>query len=238
MRHFATHPTGYYYLDFPTINNVNEFRVSVSNMLTENDYQVVSVEYSGNYNITQLFASTAYNMDEFGNNLPFPTNESNTHPYAAVANFQAVVNAPNGEVFWHDKTNNKVWFKVRGGLNPGDPSQPATTDENLYKGFKVRAYGEYSPLNTESFDNNLRVDNIYPNPTNGILNVAFYSKNDENLNFTVRDAVGRELSNVSNKATVGNNLQTLNLNALPKGLYFVTISNGREITLTRRIIKN
>ena len=133
MRHYAAHPSGYYYLDFPTIDNINDFNVLISNMLTSDDYQVMSVEYSGDFKITNLFSSTAYNMSEFGNNLPYPENQQDVHTYTAVTSFQAVVSAAQGEVYWHDRANNKVWFKVRGGLNSGDPDQPETADANLYK---------------------------------------------------------------------------------------------------------
>ncbi len=185
MRHFATHPTGFYYLDFPTIDNVNNFNIQVSNMLTANDYQVLSVKYSGNYQITQLFASTAYNMNEFGNAIPFPSNEPNTRPYAAVANFQAVVNAPTGEVFWHDRANNKVWFKVRGGLNSGDPNIAATNDFNLYKEFKIRAYG--SPISGQDTQaptapTNLSSANI--TQTNFVLN---WTASTDNIGVTGYD---------------------------------------------------
>jgi hypothetical protein len=114
-------------------------------MLTSDDYQVMSVEYSGDFKITNLFSSTAYNMSEFGNNLPYPENQQDVHTYTAVTSFQAVVSAAQGEVYWHDRANNKVWFKVRGGLNSGDPDQPETADANLYKEFRVRAYGEFDP---------------------------------------------------------------------------------------------
>jgi chitodextrinase len=141
MRHFATHPTGYYYLDFPTINNINDFTLRVSNMLTTDDYQVVSVEYSGSYSITKLFASTTYNMNDFGKTVPFPTDDVNTHSYTQVSDFQSVVNATNGEVYWHDKANNKVWFKVRGGIRPIDNNISINNDYNLYRDFYIRAYG-------------------------------------------------------------------------------------------------
>ena len=141
MRHFAAHPSGFYYLDFPTIDNVNDFIMNVTNMQTTNDYQVLSVEYSGNYTITQLFSSRSHDMDQYGKTKPFPTDHQWAHPYTAVADFQSVVNAPTGEVYWQDKANNKVWFKVRGGLNPGDPNQSPTKDLNLYKPFRIRAYG-------------------------------------------------------------------------------------------------
>ncbi len=146
MRHFATHPTGYYYLDFPNINNVNDFVIKVDNMLTTDDYQVLSVEYSGKYSITQLFASNSYDMGDYGITKPFPTGQSNVSSYTAVFDFQSVVNAPTGEVFWQDKINNKVWFKVRGGFNSGDPNVPANHDVNLYKAFKIRGYGTLQAL--------------------------------------------------------------------------------------------
>ncbi|HEU0228604.1 MAG TPA: G8 domain-containing protein, partial [Arachidicoccus soli] len=70
MRHFAAHPSGYYYLDFPTIDNVNKFQIMASGMLTENDYQVLAVEYSGDYTISNLYSSTAHNASDFGTALP------------------------------------------------------------------------------------------------------------------------------------------------------------------------
>ena len=238
MRHYAAHPTGYYYLDFPTIDDINEFSLSVTNMLTANDYQVVSIEYSGNYNITKLFASTAYNMNEFGSTVPFPTGEANTRAYTAVSNFQAVVSAPTGEVFWHDKINNKVWFKVRGGVNPGEPTYGPTRDFNLYKEFKIRAYGTYAPLSVTSPEDGLTFSKIYPNPTKDIITIEYNASNNEGLNFIISDAVGRELTNIKTNATVGKNLQHLSLNAFPNGVYFVTIKNGNNLNTTRKIIKN
>ena len=148
MRHFSAHPTGIYELNFPTLSNVNDFSIHVSNMLTANDYQVVGVEYDGAYRIDGLFASTAYNFYEFGNNLPLQ-NSSDTRVYQPVANLQAVINASVGEVYWQDRPNNKVWFKIKGGLNPGDAGLSVIDDVNLYRGFAVRAYGSSVVLPVE-----------------------------------------------------------------------------------------
>jgi gliding motility-associated-like protein len=213
MRHFATHPTGHYFLDFPTIADVNDFTIRVSNMLTTNDYQVLSVKYSGNYTITQLFASTAYDMREFGNTKPFPGAQANVRPYKAVADFQAVVNAQGGEVYWHDKTGGKVWFKVKGGVGLGAPDKPADHDLNLYKDFHIRAYGTYTS----------------PNPA--------YT-----VNFTVKDANGaplpdatvefrgnRAVSNASGVATFTN---------VPPGtdlLYIATKDGHNNVTGTLNV---
>ena len=150
MRHFSTHPTGIYELNFPTLNNVNDISIRLTNMQTTNDYQVIGMEYNGAYRIDALFASTAWNLDEFGGSVPMPTvNDADTHIYQPVANLAAVRSAATGEVYWQDRVNNKVWFKVRGGLNDGDPNEPATADVNLYKAFNIRAFGTSSPLPVE-----------------------------------------------------------------------------------------
>ncbi len=150
MRHFSTHPTGIYDLDFPTVDGINDISIRITNMLTTNDYQVLGVEYSGAYQINGLFASTAWNMTEFGGSIPMPTvNDAGTHVYQPVADMAAVINAPAGEVYWQDRANNKVWFKVRGGLNPGDPNLPATVDYNLYKAFNIRFFGASASLPVE-----------------------------------------------------------------------------------------
>lgn len=237
MRHFATHPTGYYYLDFPTIDNINDFKVTVSNMLTANDYQVLSIEYSGAYTITNLFSSTAHNMHEFGNSIPYPTNQANVHTYSAVSSFQDVINSPLGEVYWQDKQNNKVWFKVRGGLNAGDSSLPDTHDINLYKDFNIRAYGTLSTLGTETFQKNEVFTKIYPNPTNDMVNLEIQSKTSGKLKLIVSDASGRELKNSESTVKSGVNVIQLDLSTFPSGIYLVTISNDKDINFTKKVIK-
>jgi hypothetical protein len=147
MRHFSTHPSGIYELNFPTLTDVNDIAIRLSNMLTTSDYQVIGMEYNGNYQINSLFASTDWQLMNFGGSVPMPTsNTANTHIYQPVANLAAVTSAASGEVFWQDRPNNKVWFKVKGGLNSGDPGEPTTADINLYKAFNIRAFGTLAPL--------------------------------------------------------------------------------------------
>ena len=188
MRHFATHPTGYYYLDFPTLTNIHDFSAEVSNMVSTSDYQVLSFEYDGNYTIDALFSSTAYNSLDYGTTVPQPISDANNHNYQVVANFAAVVNAPTGEVYWQDKPNNKVWCKVRGGLNLGDSNLPTNNDINLYKAFRVRAYGSPSVLSNNQFDTNSDAAiTLYPNPSNGIITVL----NCDKMKFKLFDMLGR-----------------------------------------------
>ena len=226
MRHFATHPTGFYYLDFPTIDNINEFALEVSNMTNNNDYQVLSIEYDPNHTIDALFTSIAYNNMEFGNTLPMPTNNAENRIYQPVASFADVVRAPTGEVYWQDTINSKVWIKVRGGLNSGDPSLSPNHDNNLYKSFVLRAFGSPSVLSNNQFlnDNSIKV---YPNPTiSGIINIT----DCNNRKFKLFDISGRLV-----KTDVILN-ETIDISECKTGSYFLQIELDSKIVI-KKVIK-
>lgn len=231
MRHFATHPTGIYDLKFPTINNINDFVLDISNMLTTNDYQVIGVEYSGDYLISGLFSSTAHNFMDFGGSIPLPTNANNTKVYQAVSSLAQVRSATVGEVYWQDRINNKVWFKIRGGLNPGNPNVPVVHDYNLYKNFKIRAYGIFSPLSTTSIDNNFsKLVKVYPNPfTNQITINAFSNMS----NVKIINASGQVLYNQGLNA----DKTVIDTDKYVTGIYILSVSyeDGRKESV--KIIK-
>ena len=79
-------------------------------------------------------------------------------------------------------------------------------------------------------DNVISGLSIYPNPSNGIVNIDL----DENGEFTVEitDIVGKVVS----KNNINSNT-TLNLNRLDKGVYFVTVSNDQTMKTTKVIIE-
>lgn len=228
MRHFATHPTGFYYLDFPTLENINDIRINVTNMLTDNDYQVLSVEYSGNYKITNLFSSTSYNMMEFGGSVEYPEGTQWVNTYTKVANFQAVVDAPQGEVYWQDRVNNKVWFKVRGGVGNGDSSLPDTNDANLYKEFKVRAYGSEDLLSTNP---NIAANNkklkVFPNPVGSSeISLSWNNTSDTNDSVKIFNIIGQMVYQKEATQQAGENLLKVDASNWAAGLYIVQVGNA------------
>jgi hypothetical protein len=228
MRHFATHPSGIYDLNFPTLNNVNDFSINISNMLTTNDYQVIGVEYNGNYQIDKLFSTTAYNYMDFGGTVPMPTsNTSDTKIYQPVTSMTAVINAPAGEVYWQDKPNNKVWFKVRGGVNPGNPSDSPISDGNLYKSFRIRAYGTFAPLSIQS--NTVEQKNIvvYPNPTSlSEISLKWNNLNDNADDILIVNIQGQIVYSKQATKISGNNLLKIDVSSWTNGIYFIRI--GRD----------
>jgi hypothetical protein len=72
--------------------------------------------------------------------------------------------------------------------------------------------------------------NIYPNPTNGIINIEL--DHSETYLVQINDILGK----VINEQTINTNT-SINLQSLEKGVYFVTISNDEKTNTTKIIIE-
>jgi len=75
---------------------------------------------------------------------------------------------------------------------------------------------------------------VYPNPTNGIVNIAISNTLLNNLSIEVYDAVGkRVISEMLSKETA-----SVNLNGLEDGIYFYKIiNNGQDVKVGKLIKK-
>lgn len=69
--------------------------------------------------------------------------------------------------------------------------------------------------------------NVYPNPTKSILYVQFKDNDLSNLNISIHDYAGREISN----AIVSNSVWETDLSSLPDGFYIVTVT---DIKISKR----
>lgn len=125
MRDFSTTPDGIYELSFSWNDPASfpphptDFSMAVENMLTEADVQLMSVEFEGALDPTvMLWIYNGY-----------------TVPYQQLNSLEEVVDS-NGETWWQDKPNNKVWVKLRGGRWAFWTNDPAidmpSSDELLY----------------------------------------------------------------------------------------------------------
>lgn len=155
MRHFAAHPSSVYELKFPTIAEVTDVAMSVTNMINTTDYQVVGIEYSGNNQVDQIYFTTY--GSHFGYGFPDEPAGEFKQIYQPVANRQAVVDAPNGQVYWHDTQNDVVWVKIQGGANqnwnPGDYAPDS--DEMIYWESYIRIMGSEAVLAVDFMDFNV-----------------------------------------------------------------------------------
>ena len=70
---------------------------------------------------------------------------------------------------------------------------------------------------------------IYPNPTKDFINIELVSSHEQNVSFSLYDAMGRAVRGVvSKKMESGVNNFQFNLTNLPKGTYYIKINDGEQ----------
>lgn len=87
-------------------------------------------------------------------------------------------------------------------------------------------------LGTNDFNNSLDI-NLYPNPSNSILNIELKNSGDI-ITFQVFDILGKLVKNESTSSEV---LTTIDVSNLNDGLYLIKISTGDK-TEIKRFLKN
>ena len=100
--------------------------------------------------------------------------------------------------------------------------------------------GSFNYSNVISLHRNLKdfeVKNVYPNPTTNTATIIYDSENDVTINFEITDVLGVNLGTINAEAKSGVNTQIINLSDFPAGIYFITIKNGLNDTIIKRIIK-
>lgn len=124
--------------------------------------------------------------------------------------------------FWSSDTSNSGGRFLYIGTSSANPSSGASRGQ----GASVRCIKDTSGLSTS--DIRKVTVGVYPNPTNGILNVKVDS---EIQNVNVTNVVGQRMN------VQFNNYQ-INMNGLPSGVYIVELAlkNGQKIS--KKIIKN
>jgi PKD repeat protein len=88
-----------------------------------------------------------------------------------------------------------------------------------------------APANLQ--ENGVEQISIYPNPTNGILNINLSKVGIEIQSIELRDVTGRIIAVV----TPVNGIVTLNMTNESAGIYFVTVKSS-EGTITRKVVKH
>ncbi len=73
---------------------------------------------------------------------------------------------------------------------------------------------------------------IYPNPTTGVIHIDFAESTKYDVQCKVYDITGKE---TYNKPIINKQL-TINLEHLPNGIYFLQLSNGDDINISKKII--
>ena len=113
----------------------------------------------------------------------------------------------------------------------------ATNGRGIWTNDKYIAYNyvginEYAVSTSKA--NNL---NLYPNPTNGLINVAFTGIDGESASVQIMDISGRilkteELNNVTN----GDNTHTFDASELGAGVYIVNVKSSSNVKRVAKLI--
>ncbi|MGZ3900587.1 MAG: T9SS type A sorting domain-containing protein [Bacteroidia bacterium] len=77
--------------------------------------------------------------------------------------------------------------------------------------------------------------NIMPNPSTGLVNIAVTLGQSENLSLNITNALGQQIT-TRNYNGISNEVITLDLTNQPNGVYFVTVSNGKDKMVQRLIL--
>jgi hypothetical protein len=86
-------------------------------------------------------------------------------------------------------------------------------------------------LPSTSFD----VQGNFPNPFTGTTEIRFTNPNRSDVEFEVRNMVGKQILNRTIKAERGQNTISLNAEKFIPGIYFFTINDGKK-SITRKMI--
>ncbi|MBL8003016.1 MAG: T9SS type A sorting domain-containing protein [Flavobacteriales bacterium] len=121
------------------------------------------------------------------------------------------------------------YFRVRNSNNL------LVVDVDFFCGSSSAIVADAVGISEGSLSNTL---NIYPNPTNGVLNVTFKQQGNEATFVRVFDLLGKEVVASQRVVGTGEQSQTVDLSGLQNGMYYLQLQSGsqkvtRKVTLTR-----
>lgn len=134
--------------------------------------------------------------------------------------------------------NIKASNKADGSTYSLDDNTPFNLSYYRLQSIDTDGSAEYSPIisiyrNGRGFG----VERVYPNPTTNNTTVVYTAETNTITTFTLTNALGVQLSSVSAIAQNGSNVQTINMNNLTAGVYFLTIYNEGSGAVIRKIVK-
>lgn len=83
----------------------------------------------------------------------------------------------------------------------------------------------------------LEMFEVYPNPSEGIINLKFQTKSSQELVGKMYDTMGGVVKEFKVNLTVGSNEYRMDISELKEGQYILKLGDGFE-TYSKQIIKN
>ncbi len=98
-------------------------------------------------------------------------------------------------------------------------------------------YSEIEIVNTNCYENNREITEIYPNPTNENVKIKFYAENAENVEVIITDIVGKQMDRIMLELHQGNNLFDIEMSSYQTGIYFIQLELKGLNTQSFKVIK-
>jgi hypothetical protein len=90
----------------------------------------------------------------------------------------------------------------------------------------------------KNYGEQVAIENIYPNPTTGLINVSMYSNEGYDCSLMVSDQLGKVVLNEVYPITEGSNLLTIDLQKFEHGIYYLRFQDPHSgQIITRKIVK-
>jgi hypothetical protein len=144
-------------------------------------------------------------------------------------------NVPYGTYYW-----TPVVFANATQTTPGTPFlssftlDPTCTFTGTSKAVNVLAQGANCTISAaEDLKGGFSISNVYPVPVQNTLNVQLVTAKGSSVTVSVKDLLGREVTARTFNAVAGENNLSLDLAKETAGVYFVTISNGKNSAVSK-----
>jgi hypothetical protein len=79
--------------------------------------------------------------------------------------------------------------------------------------------------------------NVYPNPSDGMFNISISNANFSELTIKITDIQGKEVFRDVEKNISTDYNKQINLSDLAKGIYYIRLSNGSELSIKKLIVQ-
>lgn len=228
----------------PSVSRSMSFRLTIRDNAIEggatasDDMTVTSTDSAGPFIVTSQTTNESWDLNttqtitwDVANTDADPINEISVNIFLSTDGgitfpVQLASNVPNNGSALIDVPTNldpttEARVLVMGVVNPF--YQVNTTN------FTITDVLGLSDIATSGFE-------IYPNPTSGIFDIRFTSSSNK-VSILLYDLIGRKISEETEGAVTNAPFtKTLNYQYLPKGIYFIKITDG-DLISTKRLIK-
>lgn len=201
-----------------------------------------SYQWSNNATTQNITVSTGGNYT-----VRVTNNQGYISPWSAPKNVTVHQNPPtpnitiNGNILTSSSTTGNQWY-LNGNIISGATQQNYTAQQNgNYHVVVTNANNCSAQSNTLAFTTvgiadleRVGVTSVYPNPTNGLLNIQF-SDNQQDVQLEIYDVSGRVHIQKRVMTISQNSVETLNLDNLTTGVYTLRILT-KENQATFRIV--